>query len=54
MAKERIGISISKKLKNQVDKQAKAENRTPTSLVARIVKSFVLRKPKKDKKHDSK
>lgn len=49
MAKARLGISISDKLKKQIDKQAKLENRPTTSLVALIVERFIANKNKKKK-----
>lgn len=50
MPKVRLGISISDKLKKQIDKQAKVENRPTTSLVALIVERFVANKTKKKKR----
>jgi len=50
MTKVRLGISISDKLKKQIDKQAKVENRPTTSLVALIVERFVANKTKKKKR----
>lgn len=49
MVKARLGISISNKLKKQIDKQAKLENRPTTSLVALIVERFIAKRMKKKK-----